>query len=112
MALQFEQKVDIIRQSFGKQLKTMFDYVHKTTDGKGLNPYPPHPLERIAKQKAEPSQNVIRNSLEHSPREVWRNWNFQDGPKIEHPHGFSLQIRKSKIDHPVAGYGTYLFIVS
>ena len=30
------------------------------------------------------------------------------GPKIVHPHGFKMQIRKSGIDHPAAGYGKFL----
>eukprot|EP01116_Phalansterium_solitarium_P001217 TRINITY_DN10994_c0_g1_i1.p1 TRINITY_DN10994_c0_g1~~TRINITY_DN10994_c0_g1_i1.p1 ORF type:complete len:256 (-),score=54.35 TRINITY_DN10994_c0_g1_i1:134-901(-) len=66
----------------------------------GLSPYPP-PLEPLP-----------------PPDDIQRAINAQDGPQptfaymeghlLPHPEGFSLQIRKSSIDHPESGYGVFL----
>jgi hypothetical protein len=67
-------------------------------------PFPPRPTEQI-----------LRSLLEHSTHGQRAQQlderlaaEFVPGSVIDFPDGFSLQIRKSRIDHPESGYGVFL----
>lgn len=97
-----------VKKCVGDQIVKLFDHIEKIG---GENPYPPtEDLQgfRSYLTTNETSQGSKKaNYLEdkffyHLQRE------FKEGKLLEHPAGFHLQIRKSRIDHPAAGHGVFV----
>jgi hypothetical protein len=89
----------IFNNCVSKQILSMFQYI----DAKGgLNPYPPP----LSESKLTKYGNEFKEAADKELGDVTIG-EYKEGSLIEHPLGFSLQIRKSKIDHPESGYGKY-----
>eukprot|EP01117_Protostelium_nocturnum_P020280 TRINITY_DN9043_c0_g1_i2.p1 TRINITY_DN9043_c0_g1~~TRINITY_DN9043_c0_g1_i2.p1 ORF type:complete len:423 (-),score=101.96 TRINITY_DN9043_c0_g1_i2:30-1265(-) len=90
------------KKNLNRQVNSLFEFIAKE-DPRGTNPYPPIPLESEVKRFKQLSKNAKEKLDDRLAEEV-----YKEGPKIAHPDGFHLQIKKSKADHPDSGFGVFV----
>ncbi|PRP76751.1 hypothetical protein PROFUN_11754 [Planoprotostelium fungivorum] len=90
------------RLSPKKQIRDMFTHFLKEYPT-GRSPYPPQLREDRVAQFKHLSKTASAAVTDKMKSEV-----YQEGSIITHPAGFTLQIRKSRVDHPESGYGVFL----
>jgi len=83
------------------QLFSMFEHARKSG---GVNAYP-KPVYKANEKRPVVSETeaYLSERVPVSDIEL-----FNPGDLIEHPSGFHLQVRKSRIDHPESGYGVFV----
>lgn len=106
--LTFREKKEENRKNLTSQVCGLIDYVAST---KGINPYP----DPIFKSSQKTLTEALREKDDQLVQEYYRKKMidrdveaYQPGEPILHPDGFSLQIRKSRVDHPESGYGVWV----
>lgn len=110
-AMTYAQQKGTLTRHLKSQVEELFRHVKETG---GMDPYP-EPLTPDPATLTLPEQTVVEKSLDaatdHVERMIKRDEQIL-AKAIPHPSGsFSLQIARSSIEHPAAGFGTLRLIL-